>query len=231
MTQGTPSGSPDDEKTVFTRPGSAPGGHQPTQQYGQPPAQQYGQQQYGQTSPGYGQAQSSPLTYGQQYGQPPQQYGQSPYGAPRRPERAVGVTGLILAVLGTAAALVGLFAFAWLRKIGDRKFLDFRDAVDAGRFDDFALTKAYFQWAAFVLLGVTLVCAIVACLPTGAAPTFRVVGLVIGLAGAAYTVFGPILDDSSGAGDYLKNGLGNYVVAGGLVLMAIGAVTGSRRRA
>lgn len=185
-----------------------------------------------------------PGSYGQaQYGSPQgQQYGGAtpPYGGPAEPGgRRLGAAALVLALAGAALAAVGLFAVRWTKVPATDgisegpKFLDLRRVFvalnDVDVPDKPTFTITYFNWAAFVLIGAALLLAVLSALPTSATPAFRVLGFIVGLVSAAAAPLVPALDDGSDLSEYLKGGLGLWLVAGGSLLMAIGALIGSRR--
>jgi hypothetical protein len=178
-----------------------PGQGQPG--YGQPG---YGQQQ-GYGEPGYGQQGYGQQGYGQQgYGQ--QGYGQQGYGnAPAR--SALGIPGLVLAVIGAALVVIAFTALKWLRKGSSGSFFeDTKDTTFSKIHDGFdkldkeiassGLSKykgdlhegvgpTYFGWLAWVLLAVTVVLAVLAVVPNPAAKLGRILGPIVALVAIGLT--------------------------------------------
>lgn len=213
--------------------GGYPGSGQQPGQYGQPGQQP--QPGYGQPQGGYGQPQGG-------YGQPGAPYAGSPAGG-----QSFGVVGTVLAVVGAVAGVIAFTATNWFSGDGsDSHFSDVHDALTildkAGAAN--GLSVLYFSWLAWVLLGVGLVAAIVANLPSPASGAFRAIGVVLGVAGIVITVLsikiiskdsvGAQLDNApAGFGEYLKNAAkapSLYLSLGAFLLIAIGAAIGPQRR-
>ncbi|MGH8962315.1 MAG: hypothetical protein ACRDWT_14185 [Jatrophihabitantaceae bacterium] len=216
-----------------------PNGEQP--KYGQQP---YGQPQY--TQPQYGQPQYGPPQHGQH------QYGQSQMGPMTTrfakldpgPSYGFGIVGATLAVVGAVLGVVAFTAVNWYSQDTGETTSHFGDVhrlvarLDSLGFAN-SLSVAYFGWLAWVLLIVGLVAAIVANLPVPGVGAFRVIGAVLGLAGAAASFIaikfytGPTGngDIPSGYGDYLKHARsGFYLAVVGFVLIAAGSLIGPSRR-
>ena len=94
--------------------------------------------------------------------------------------------------------------------------------------------QAFVSWIAWVLLGVTLVFGIAACVRWNGASMFRYLGAVLGVAGAFMTVGAVLLiayqtDDDSFhvARNYAA---GAYLAVLGLLASALGAAAGTGRR-
>lgn len=162
----------------------------------------YGQQGYGQPQQGYGQPQQG---YGQQQASPYQ----TGYRIHPRPQRTLGVPGLIATVIGAILLVIGFTALDWFHKVsGDQfggsdsggRFSDIHHTIDlldnslahnsqlAGEFH-FGISKLYFGWLGWVLLAVSILAALIAVLPTPATPVMRVIALAAGLVGAGLTVW------------------------------------------
>jgi hypothetical protein len=217
MTQGAPGYGPQGQYEQQGQYGPPPG------QYGPPPGQYEQPGQYG-PPPG-------------QYGQPPGGYpppAGSPHGAPNR--RTFGSVGAIVSAIGAVAVVLGFTVFNWFRDFGaDSQFSDLKKLVD--RADNlgigFTPSTLYFDWLGWVLLVAAILTALLAVLPIVASKVWQIVGLVVGLVGAAMTFLAIKLADppnGTGYGDYLKHAnVGFYLAAGGFVVLGIGAAIGSRR--
>jgi hypothetical protein len=205
--------------------------------YGQPASDQpYGQAappgyvQPGYVQPGYGQPAADQPGYGQSYGAPTSTWSPPPayggYGS--APRRTFGVVGAILAIIGAAALVVAFTAVAWYSKSGtDLKYSSFHDAVQLPGADAFA--KLYFTWLGWALLAASVVIALLANAPTGAAGLLRILGLIIGIGSAVVTIFA-LKPGFNAFSDVFKNtAVGLYLVLAGFVVTGIGAAIGPRR--
>ena len=240
--------------------GNYPGQQPQTPGYGE------GNQGYGPTAGQPAGAPGAPAGYGapgDPYGAPG-----DPYGTPARREDTIGVVGMVIAAIGALLVVLAFTVFKWFRngtadnpfgsKNDKSKFSDIHDALDKvsaqingagqGLSKDvsFGVSKLYFGWLGWVLLGVAVVVAVLALLPTAAAPALRLVGLIVGIAAAAITVWALDLisvsgtlaslvksrgDSVPGFTDYIKHsGLGAWAAIAGFLLIGIGAVIGPQRR-
>jgi hypothetical protein len=100
-----------------------------------------------------------------------------------------------------------------------------------------AATKAYFAWLAWVLLILVIVVALVANLPVVASNGLRVLGLFLGLVGAAFTYYAlaeyiqALHDQGAQPGGVLDHArAGIWLAMGGYVLAGLGASLGPLRR-
>ncbi len=143
---------------------------------------------------------------------------------PGRPpvRRVVNPAGIAIALLGGGAALIGSFV-DWYT---DVKLGDIVNALDVDGAK--AFPKAYFGWLMWVLLAATVVTALFANLPHGAAGALRIVSPVLGAVGAVLVLVsldelvqtGSVYDHSSG---------GLYLVLLGFVGAGVGGALGPRR--
>lgn len=222
--------------------------------------------------PGYtepwhvGEQSSCPQPYGQPYVPPPGGYAPppaaaTPYVPPRR-RRGLGIVGVVLAVFGAVAVLLAFVAFPWYRRIGNDpvfppahrstfgelhqrleliqdnlRSLPSRSDVHLGVAPD------YFSWLGWLLFGVVLALALLAVLPIPGAAIFRVLGLLAGLAGVAFTLWAIVQFRVTGATaqqlgarapgyvDWISRSyVGAWLALGGFLLLAIAAATGPRRK-
>jgi hypothetical protein len=221
MTEPTYGGQPTPSDTS-----QQPGYGQPTydQPYGQaaPP---------GYTQPGYGQPAADQPGYGQTYGAPVATWSPPPpayggYGS--APRRTFGVIGAILAIVGGAALVVGFTAVAWYSAGGrDIKYQALHDAMQLPGADSFG--KLYFTWLGWALIAASVVIALLANVPTGAAATLRLLGLVVGIGSAVVTIFALKTGIGSFADVFKHTAVGLYLVLAGFVVAGIGAAVGPRR--
>jgi hypothetical protein len=185
---------PPPEQPTYSSPPPPP----PPPSYGAPAPEQPG---YSPPPPTEQPAYPSAPAYGQQYAQQPygqQQYGQqgayaapaaTPYTGAPTAEPAVGIPGVVAAVLG---AILGVLAFTvlnWFDGSDHSHFGDVRDVlkllhtVGADR----GTSYLYFNWLAWVLLAVAVVAAIAANLATPIATPLKIFAALVGLAGIALT--------------------------------------------
>jgi hypothetical protein len=192
---------------------------------------------------GYARQQAHYGPPGSQYGAPPPGYG-SGYGA-GPPRRSLGVVGIVLAVLGTAAAVIAFTATNWFDG-GRSRFGDVHDALDQIDRAHAAnsVSVAYFGWLAWVLLGVAAAAALLGNVPSAASAPLRVIGALVAVGGIVVTFLAVKLISkdavarAAGAPDgywqYLKHAAkapAGYLAVGGFLLIMIGALVGPRRRA
>jgi hypothetical protein len=180
------------------------------------------------------------------------------------PRGGVGVVGLSVAVIGAVLVLLSFTVLDWFRSSSDNQFFQdsrdstfhdldrgfdgFRTKIDAvspglGRDVHFGVAEQYFGWLGWVLLAVAVASAVAATLPTGAAPLLRVFGALVGLAGAAITVWalklitisGPLAQLGGGSPTFFQyvehSGVGAWLAIAGFVVIAVGAGLGPRRAA
>ena len=181
-------------------------------------------------------------SYGPAQASPPPQYG-GPGGVP--PGRAGSSFGVVAAAFTAVGAVLGVLALTvvdWLDGSGDSKFSDIRRVVTADETKPYTtgFVRAYYGWLAWVLLGVVVVCALVAALPGVGAP-FRAIGAVLALASIVATFVAlkffnskasAIESDLDGYGAYLKHArFGFWMTVAAFLLAGIGALIGARRRA
>ena len=100
--------------------------------------------------------------------------------------RAVGIVGLVIALIGVALTVACFTALDWLS--GDDGFgatttVDFKDLHDLVGSDSPTLPRLYFSWLGWVLLAAVAGLGLLGNLPTRSHPLWRVLGGLIGLAG------------------------------------------------
>jgi hypothetical protein len=234
-------------------PPGQPGSPQPEQPlYGQPPpyGQQFGQQ-------------------GQQYGQP---YGpQGGYAAPPAPyaraevRTSPNVAGLILTAVGIVLGVLAFTALKWFRNgkansffetAGtDSKFHQISKGFDdikselaragGGAFKNdahYGIGPTYFGWLGWVLLAATVVCAVLALVPSPVSGAFRVLGPVVAVASIGLTFWAIYLFHATGSlkdqlagqaptySDYLSHaGVGFWFAVAAFLVIGVSAALGPRR--
>jgi hypothetical protein len=147
----------------------------------------------------------------------------------RRRALPINIPAAILVVGGAVLQGVALADSIWLDSpTGRLGFEGFKDWAQPG------FAQAFVSWVAWVLLGVTLVFGIAACVRWNGASMFRYLGAVFGVAGAFMTVGAVLLiayqtDDNSFhvARNYAA---GPYLAVLGLLASALGAAAGTGRR-
>jgi hypothetical protein len=149
--------------------------------------------------------------------------------AARRPALPVNIPALVLVVAGVIAQLVSLADAAWIDSPSGRlTFRGLREWTEPG------YAQAFVSWIAWLLLAVTLVFGIAACIRWRGASTFRYVGALIGVAGSAMTVAAVLLlayqaqDDSFQVARNYAAGV--YLAVVGLLVTALGTAAGCGRR-
>jgi hypothetical protein len=164
----------------------------------------------------------------------------------------------VVAFSGAVLVVLALTVLTWFstdkvssvfRAAGNRTFREVHHALEVtydkipaqlSTYVDFGISRAYFGWLAWVLFAVAVVLAIIALLPTPAAPFLRVLGLLVGLAAAALTFWAIDLISLSGPvaktirhpsyGDYLSHAnVGFWFAVVGFLLIGVGALIGPRR--
>ena len=124
---------------------------------------------------------------------------------------------------------IALADSTWLDSPSGRLgFEGFKDWAQPG------YAQAFVSWIAWVLLGMTLVFGIAACVRWNGASMFRYLGAVLGVAGAFMTVGAVLLiayqtdDDSFHVARNYADGV--YLAVLGLLASALGAAAGTGRR-
>jgi hypothetical protein len=158
------------------------------------------------------------------YGPPvPPGYGRYGASAGRPPgRRAANPAGIAVALIGGGTALIGTFV-DWYTGVTLGDIVNALDADGAKAFP-----KAYFGWLMWVLLAATVVTALFANLPHGAANALRVISPVLGALGVVLVLVslnelsqqGSVFDHSSG---------GLYLVLLGFAVAGVGGLFGPRR--
>jgi hypothetical protein len=146
--------------------------------------------------------------------------------------REVGVFGLVLTLIGAALVVVSFVALDWLSGddgFGDNLKVKFSDLHDLVSHDSPTLSRLYFDWLGWTLLAAVLVLGVLGNLAIRSHPLWRVLGILVGLAGAACTFFA-IYGNGTSLSDVVNYGsIGFWLAIGGFLLAAIGAVIGPRR--
>jgi xanthosine utilization system XapX-like protein len=150
------------------------------------------------------------------------------------PEPHIGVIGLSLLVLGAACVLVSLSTLTWYGarntghdSRGPTRFADLHQLAKVT--DSSGVSSAYFSWLAWVLLILVLATGIAANIESPASPVLRVVGILLGIAGATatYLALAKLLEGSSSSGGVFHHArLGVWLALLGYVLAGIGAAAG-----
>ena len=148
------------------------------------------------------------------------------------PSYTFGYIGSAIALVGVVLGVISLTALDWVSQSGvNATFGDLKDIVDAsGKFGQSLPgdTEIYFKWLAWVLLIVSFVVALLACLPTPANAALRGIGLLLGLAGIGLTIWA--IKGSDPWGDVFKDkGLGLWFALAAFLLIGIGAAVGPQR--
>ena len=156
------------------------------------------------------------------------------------PSEKFGALGFVLTVVGTGFAVVALTAVDWFDGGRSSSFSSVHKVINAAKAVGVGsppIARAYFSWLAWALLGVAVICALLAATPTISAP-FRIAGVVVALAGVVFTFIAiKVFDDSallgssySGYWSYLKHArLAFYLAVAGFVLIGAGAAVGPAR--
>ncbi len=152
-------------------------------------------------------------------------YGQPGYVAPVSSD-SFGIAGTVLALLGGILAVVAFTAVNWFSG-SNTTFGDISDRL-GGNANGFA--TAYFGWLGWVFLVVAVVAGVLSSVPTPALRVFRIVGTVVGFAGAGLTFLAIDLANGTSYSQYIEHArLGFYFAVIGLALAGIGAAIGPRR--
>ncbi|PZS17201.1 MAG: hypothetical protein DLM57_08970 [Pseudonocardiales bacterium] len=162
----------------------------------------------------------------------PYGYPQSPYPgyvlvAARGPKNRVGVLGPILAIAGALIALAGT-VLHWYSAGGAHVDLhDLAKGTDVTGAK--ALPRVYFGWLLWLLLGLTIVAALLANVPWSMSAVLRVLSPVFGALGVVLLLVS--LGQLHESGSIFDNAaVGLWAVLLGFVLTGIGGVFGPRRR-
>jgi hypothetical protein len=141
----------------------------------------------------------------------------------------VNVPALVLVLAGAVLQTIAFARATWLTSAtGHLGFTGLRDWAQPGYAHDFV------AWIAWVLLGVTTLFGVIACIRWNGASIFRYTGAVIAIVGALMTLGAVLLiayqtDDPSFhvARNYA---VGIYLAVLGLLASALGAAAGTGRR-
>jgi hypothetical protein len=147
--------------------------------------------------------------------------------------RAVGVVGLILALIGVAVVIASFTALDWLSGddvLGGTASVDFKDLHDIVGSDSPTLQRLYFSWLGWALLAAVAVFALLGNLPTRSHPLWRVLGALTGVAGAVVTFFAVYTDGTTLRELIVHASDGFWLALAGFLVAALGAVIGPRRR-
>jgi hypothetical protein len=144
--------------------------------------------------------------------------------------RAIGIVGLVIALAGVVLVAVSFSNLNWLSTDeGAGTTVSFKDLHDLVGSGSPGLTRFYFEWLAWALLGAVAVLALLANLPLRSHAGWRVLGLAVGLGGAVCTFFA-IYNDGTTLHDLVKFGaVGFWLAQAGFLLAGLGAVVGPRR--
>lgn len=156
------------------------------------------------------------------------------------PSYAFGAVGATVAVLGAVLLVVAFTVVDWFTHAtddGPSHFSDIHNLVKRLEHVNAAnsVSSAYFSWLGWVLLGVAVLAAILACAPGSTSTPFKVIGVLAALAGIVLTfvAIDIVKSGTSGApsySDYLKHSrLGFYLAIAGFVLAGVGALIGPRK--
>lgn len=145
----------------------------------------------------------------------------------RAPKNRVGVVGPIVAVAGALIALVGT-VLHWYDASGVN--IDLHDLAKGTDVTGAkALPHVYFGWLLWVLLGLTIVTALLANVPWSLSTMLRVLSPVFG--GLCVVLLLVSLGQLRQSGSIFDNAaVGLWVILLGFVLTGIGGVFGPRRR-
>jgi hypothetical protein len=166
--------------------------------------------------------------------------GTEPYaGRPPAPRQGFGAVAAALAVVAAVLGVLAFTALNWFN--GDNStFGDIKTVVTSEQakavVNEFA--KLYFSWLGWVLLAAAVVAALLAAMP-GIGSAFRVVGLILAIAGIVATFIalkfynakaGSLSKDFDGYSTYLKHArLGFYFAVAAFVVAGIASLAGPRR--
>lgn len=171
---------------------------------------------------GYGAPESPPGYAPRADGQPPSVYSDRPSAFER--SRSYGIAGTVLTLLGGLAVLASFTVLDWYHGASFSE-------IGNSNLSASGLPNAYFGWLGWACLVVTVIAGILASVPTPAVRIFRIIGIVVGIAGAGLTFLA--IDFSGGNtaySQYIKNAqFGFYLAVGGFLLAGIGAGIGPRR--
>ena len=148
------------------------------------------------------------------------------------PSYTFGFVGAAIALVGVVLGVISFTALDWISQAGQTAtFGDLKDIINASGSLGQSLpgdTEIYFKWLAWVLLVVSFVVALLACLPTPANAALRGLGLLLGLAGIGLTIWA--IKGSDPWGDVFKDkGIGLWLALAAFLLIGIGAVVGPQR--
>jgi hypothetical protein len=143
-----------------------------------------------------------------------------------------GILGTAIAVIGAIAAAAGLTSLKWISESSGGvtvsvTFTDLHNVVRHGGEQVPTLTKFYFGWLAWALVGVLVVVALLANSAFGR--SLRLVGLLIGLASAAATFFSLKFGGATYADLFKHAAIGFWLTIAGFVVAGVGATIGPRR--
>jgi hypothetical protein len=149
--------------------------------------------------------------------------------AARRAPLPVNIPALVLVVGGVIVQLIALVDASWIDSPSGR--LSFRGMHE---WSQPGYAQAFFSWIAWLLLAVTLVFGVAACIRWRAAGIFRYLGAIIGVAGAVMTVAAVLLLAYQATDDAFKVARnyapGVYLAVLGLLATALGTAAGTGRR-
>jgi hypothetical protein len=155
--------------------------------------------------------------------------------------RRVGVPGIALTLAGAILVLVSFTALDWYAGSGGADALQGIGFTDLHRnltaLPASAATDAYFGWVAWTLLLALIIVGSLANLPGRSSKGLRLVGLLLGLVGAAFTYYAlaqyvQALHDVGAprAGVFHQARAGIWLALLGYLAAGLGAVTGPLRR-
>jgi hypothetical protein len=144
-----------------------------------------------------------------------------------RTRRGFGVAGALAAVVGGGMIAVSFTLLDWLAG-GHSTFRDLHRVV--AHHGALTWPTAYFGWLAWVALGVAVVVAVLACLPTPLHVVLRPLGVLVALAGVAATLFAiEQLPGGTWHRLYYNAIVGVWCAVAGFGLAGLGALMGPRR--
>lgn len=146
------------------------------------------------------------------------------------PSYTFGFVGAAIAVVGLVLGIISFVALDWVSQNGQTAtFGDLKKLIGQVGTDNLpGDTGMYFSWLGWVLLIVSFVVALLACLPSPASPALRGLGVLLGLAGIGLTIWA--IKGSDSWGDTFKDkSIGLWLALAGFLLIAIGSAIGPQR--
>jgi hypothetical protein len=145
--------------------------------------------------------------------------------------RSVGVAGIAVLVSGAVFVLLSFTTLTWYGavngpdSVGRIKFATLHHLTNLVGAP--GLTKAYFAWAAWLLLILLIAVGLAANLPSPVTAGLRVLGLFVGLVGAAMTYYA--IDRLFDGNVFTHAGAGVWLALVGYLVAGAGAALGPTR--